>query len=246
MNDDHDPDSGQFTSGGGGGKLERSNEDTDSRRAAQSPLESAKSYIGRGAETSPGHDAADTERIARLATERERITQWGRENNRVLAGVPEPQSGGKEHDVSFDAAAGRVTKTTRPDFQLGYGHAFHEDIGGATPSEYLERVHLANQTFGDDIRLEGIVQKAKGPSIVTSQPLIIGRESTQAETDSYMAGKGFEKLNKGAYYHAQHGLLVHDMDHGNVKTDAAGMVHPIDPVIQRVTPDFLAKVKPLL
>jgi hypothetical protein len=100
---------GRFASGAGGSNVERSNEDNDARRTAQSPLESAKSYVGRGAETSPGHDSPDTERLARLATERERLTQRGRENNRVLASVPESQSGGKE---------GRLTQWSRENIRL--------------------------------------------------------------------------------------------------------------------------------
>jgi hypothetical protein len=240
---------GRWTKGSPGSKVGESaheEQNDQSRRSAQSPLESAKNHVGRGAEAIPGHDAPGTERLARVATEQERLSDWARQNNRVIPGVPERHTGGREHDVSFDPASGRVIKSTRLGHQLGYGHAFHDDTPGATPGEYLDRVHNANKLFGDDIRLEGVVPTAKGPSIVTSQPFIRGRDATPQEIDSYMRDKGFEKLGEGAYHHAGQGLLIHDLHSRNVKTDQAGIVHPIDPIIQRVYPHFVAKVKPLL
>jgi hypothetical protein len=249
MNDDHDPENSRFTSGPDGDNIERSNEKSEnSQRPAttQSALESAKDYVGRGTETSPGHDASGPERLARLATERERLTQWGFQNNRVISSVPERQFYGREHDVSFDPASGRVTKSTSFGDNFGYGHAFHDDTPGATPSEYLDRAHTGNRIFNDDVRLEGIVQTPKGPSIVTSQPFIRGRDSTPDEIDSYMRGKGFTRLGLGAYHHEGEGLLVHDMHPRNVKTDRDGIVHPIDPIIQRITPGMFEKLRTIL
>lgn len=75
-------------------------------------------------------------------------------------------------------------------------------------------------------------------SIVTSQPWIKGRDATQKEIDKLMTDKGFEKLNDTRFYHPGEGILVHDMKPRNVKFSTAGNVHPIDPVIQRVTPAF--------
>jgi Serine/Threonine/Tyrosine Kinase found in polyvalent proteins len=251
MNEDHDPENGQFTSGPDGDNLERSNEDQQHeedqlRGAAQSPLESAKTYTGRGAETTPGHDASGAERIARVATEQQRLIQWGEQNHKLIPRIAQPDARGGEHDVRFDAASNRYIKSTRLDLHQGYGHAFHDEAPGAAPSEYLDRLRTANRIFADDIRLLGIVRTPKGPSIVTSQPLIVGRDSTPAEIDDYMDAKGFEKLGEGAYHLAEQGLLVHDMHPRNVKTDRAGIVHPIDPIIQRVTPAMLDKVRPLL
>jgi hypothetical protein len=53
-----------------------------------------------------------------------------------------------------------------------------------------------------------------------------------------MRDKGFERLGEGMYYHATEGLLVHDLVPKNVKVSESGYVHAIDPVIQRVTPEF--------
>jgi len=129
---------------------------------------------------------------------------------------------------------------------LGFGFAYHNDSPGATPSEYLDRLRTHNRIFDDDVRLIGVIRTARGPSIVTSQPLIVGRDATPGEIDAYMQSRGFEKLGEGAFYHAGEGLLVHDLHPRNVKTDQSGLVHPIDPIIQRVEPDFVSEIKSLL
>jgi hypothetical protein len=53
-----------------------------------------------------------------------------------------------------------------------------------------------------------------------------------------MAGKSYEKLTDGAYYDEPAGLLVFDLFPRNAIQSANGVVYPIDPVIQRITPDF--------
>ena len=249
MSENHDPENDQLTPGGGGGSVGASNEKSDDSQrpeSTQSALESAKDYVGRGAETVPGHDASGAERLARIATEQERLTRWAQANNRVIPSVPERHLGGREHNVSFDPATGRVTKSTLFTDNFGYGHAFHDDTPGATPSEYLDRTQIANRIFNDDVRLEAITQTPKGPSIVTSQPFIRGRDSTTDEIDSYMRGKGFTRLGLGAYYHEGEGILAHDMHPRNVKTDLQGNIHPIDPIIQRVKPAMVEELKNIL
>jgi hypothetical protein len=53
-----------------------------------------------------------------------------------------------------------------------------------------------------------------------------------------MRGKGFEKIGEGTFHHVGEGLLVHDLFSKNAKVSESGRIHPIDPVIQRVTPGF--------
>ena len=122
--------------------------------------------------------------------------------------------------------------------QLGYGIALGSNCRGATPSEYLDRLDLQNLIFHDDIRLERVVLKNGKPIIVTSQPAIKGGSPTQAALDEMMTGKGYEKLADGAYYSSQEGLLIFDLFPRNAILAADGQIYPIDPVIQRITPDF--------
>jgi len=102
-----------------------------------------------------------------------------------------------------------VFKATRLDKQKGYGIALGSYTHGATPSEYLDRLNLQNIIFNDDIRLVRVVVKNGQPVIVISQPAIKGQEPTQAAIDETMVGKDFEILTPGAYYDAQHGLLLY-------------------------------------
>lgn len=44
----------------------------------------------------------------------------------------------------------------------------------ATPLEYLDRLIWQNTVWGDDIRLLGIIDKARGMHVVTSRPTIRG------------------------------------------------------------------------
>ena len=109
---------------------------------------------------------------------------------------------------------------------------------GATPSEYLDRLNLQNQIFNDDIRLERIVANKGKPIIITAQPFIKGGSPTQVALDELMLGKGYEKLADGAYYDERAGLLVFDLFPRNAIQTTDGVVYPIDPVIQRIAPEF--------
>ncbi len=129
-------------------------------------------------------------------------------------------------------------ESTLPERQKGYGIALGSFDRGATPSEYLDRLDLQNRIFDDDIRLERIVIRNDKPIIVTSQPAIKGVAPTQIALDELMAGKGYEKLTDGAYYDERAGLLIFDLFPRNAIQAANGHIYPIDPVIQRITPEF--------
>jgi len=49
-----------------------------------------------------------------------------------------------------------------------------------------------------------------------------------------MEAEGFEKLTPGAYYDANHGLLLYDLFPKNTMQAADGVIYPFDPVIQRI------------
>jgi len=51
-----------------------------------------------------------------------------------------------------------------------------------------------------------------------------------------MASVGYERLAAGAYY--REGFLIFDLVPRNAIAAADGIVYPIDPVVQRVQPDF--------
>jgi hypothetical protein len=107
---------------------------------------------------------------------------------------------------------------------------------GATPAEYLDRLALQNKFFDDDIRLERVVLKNGRPVIVTSQPAIAGQFAPPHLVDELMVSVGCERLAAGAYY--REGFLIFDLVPRNAIAAADGIVYPIDPVVQRIQPDF--------
>lgn len=258
---------GTWGGGGGGGasdaaekssqaksepaKLKESHEQQNPTRSGgpEGSLESAAHDTGGGAQATAGHDAPQSARTARIATEQQRLRQWAEAHGKLGGKLPvEDVADGHhhEHDVQIHSedSPGRVLKATRPTAFEGYGYQINTyGPAGHTPSEYLDRQAIHNRFFSDDVRLERVVPVGNKLSIVTSQPLIKGRDATHEEIDRFMADKGFEKLRKGAFYHKDEGVLVHDMFPKNVKVSESGMVHPIDPLIQRATPEHAAYVR---
>lgn len=207
---------------------------------ARRTLESAAHFTRGGGAPAPDHDADHARRSTRVEVEQRRLLQWAKENGKLgrSGRLPPAFARGGEHQVFFQKRTGRYIKATLPDRQKGYGIALGSFTHGATPSEYLDRLNLQNQIFNDDIRLERVVPNSGRPIIITSQPFIKGTASTQAALDELMTGKGYEKLTDGAYYDERAGLLVFDLFSRNAIQTADGVVYPINPVIQRVTPDF--------
>jgi len=205
---------------------------------ASRPLESSADFTRGGGAPAPDHDADHASRTKRVEAEQRRLIQWAKENRKLGGRLPPEFGRGGEHQVYFSQAKRRYYKATLLERQLGYGIALGSHVRGATPAEYLDRLDLQNQIFGDDIRLERIVMKCGKPVIVTSQPAIKGEYPTPAALDGLMQVKRFEKLADGAYYGAQGGLLIFDLFPRNAIQAADGHIYPIDPVIQRVTPEF--------
>ena len=205
---------------------------------ARRTLESSADFTRGGGAPTPDHDADYAARTKRVEAEQRRLIQWAKENGKIGRRLPPEFGRGGEHQVYFHRAKKRYFKATLQERQLGYGIALGSHIRGATPSEYLDRLDLQNQLFGDDIRLERVVLKGGKPVIVTSQPAIKGDQPSPAALDELMQGKGYEKLADGAYYDAKNGLLVFDLFPRNAILAVDGHIYPIDPVIQRIAPEF--------
>ena len=208
----------------------------DARRA----LESSAYFTRGGGPPAPDHDADYASRSIRVEAEQRQLIQWAKENGKLgFSGrLPPEFARGGEHQVFYQKSTRRYLTATLPDRQKGYGIALGSNDRGATPSEYLDRLDLQNRIFGDDIWLERIVVKNGKPIIITSQPAIKGSSPTQTALDELMGAKGYEKLANGAYYDAQAGLLIFDLFPRHAIQTANGDIYPIDPVIQRITPEF--------
>lgn len=229
-------------------KLKEPNERENRSPSTDSPKSPGTSaqYVGRGRESAPGHDESRSERHERFRAEEGRLRDWAEESGKLGGKLPPADDRGGEHNVHFDEKTQRYQKSTywNPEVGNGYGYAAGSYVKGSTPAEYLDRLETHNKLFNDDVRVERIVPVnvgAGGPrySIVTSQPAIKGTPAPVADIDSMMAGKGFKKIGAYAYHSASRGLLVYDMAPKNVLKTANGRINPIDPIIQRVKPDFV-------
>jgi len=207
---------------------------------ARRTLEAAAHFARGGGAPAPDHDADYACRAGRIEAEQRRLIQWAEQNGKLTScgRLPPVFAQGGEHNVFFQKRNRRYLKATRQDRHKGYGIALGSHTHGATPSEYLDRLFLQNCIFNDDIRLERVVRNDGKPIIITSQPAIKGSTPQQGGLDELMIGKGYEKLAEGAYYDERAGLLLYDLFPRNAIQAADGHIYPIDPVIQRITPDF--------
>lgn len=203
-------------------------------------LESAARYTRGGGPPAPDHDSDYATRAKRVAVEQRRLIQWAQENGKLGRGRRRPPEFGRggEHQVYFHQRKRRYIKATLLERQLGYGIALGSLTRGATPSEYLDRLDLQNLIFQDDIQLDRVVANNGKPIIIISQPFIKGVAATAIALDRLMLDKGYEKLADGAYYCEPEGLLIFDLFPRNAILATDGQIYPIDPVIQRITPDF--------
>lgn len=145
--------------------------------------------------------------------------------------------GGVEHDVTFDAATGTVLKFTKPDRAA---YAVNFDLGTpsmvpATPLDYLERLRLQNEIFGDKLRFVGIASDGNFRRIVTRQDLVTGKPAWWDDIVRMMADLGFSKLrhNHGIGYEDSYAFLrddtvVFDLRPANVFVTDDGIVVPVD------------------
>lgn len=105
----------------------------------------------------------------------------------------------------------------------------------ASPDEYLFRLAMQNELFGDDIRVVGVARFPQGVSVITTQPFYEGERTEQADIDSWFEHRGWRKLpdKAGAFHAAVTDLLVMDALPRNVLTLRDGSRMPFDVVIVR-------------
>ena len=112
----------------------------------------------------------------------------------------------------------------------------------ASPLEYLERLKLQNELFGDDIQLKGLwLDEANGGwRVVTTQPDVPASTPTQDEIDSAMTSWGFELLpwpdigRRGAMAYRMGSIAVWDAHPVNAGITPGGLVVPYDFIITRL------------
>jgi len=195
-------------------------------------------------------------REIRSDREIESLVAWADERCALWTKTAPPKTDeltGGEHLVEIDEATRIVFKTTHPG-KFGYSadvEMVHPKgwkakpritagLVDATPDEYLLRLSMQNELFGDDIRVMGVAQFPQGVSVLTTQPFYEGTRTDQADIDAWFASIGWNKLpaKAGAFYDAAKGLLIMDALPRNVLTLTNSSLMPFDVVIVRPS-DYL-------
>lgn len=160
--------------------------------------------------------------------------------------LPPSELDGAEHRVAFDPALQLWIKTTKPglygmhaflEHVLGKGQRFEArlEYGHALPLQYLDRLLLANEVFGDLIRLRSVVETPEGPSLETTQPDIEGGVPAMETIGRFMRGLGFTHVPDAGptWYRPEDNVLAIDAQPWNFIETAAGDVLPFDVGLQR-------------
>jgi Serine/Threonine/Tyrosine Kinase found in polyvalent proteins len=150
-----------------------------------------------------------------------------------------------EHDVIFDHATGTVLKFTKPEKSA---YAVNFELGTpkmtpATPLEYLERLEIQNEIFGDNLRFVGVATNDDGRRIITRQDLVTGRAARWEEIVRMMNELGFTKLRHNhrigyddSYAFVRDDAVVFDMRPANVFVTDDGITVPVDSIPVRLPP----------
>jgi len=150
---------------------------------------------------------------------------------------------GTEHKVRFRGAFvekhqrmdGWVPIATR-EGKIGVAHA--------VPSEYLRRLHLQNDLFGDSIRIIGVTPARRFAII---QPTLKGGEPTEIEIREVLETAGWVRvpidlqdlptvLMGSAWWHREEKVILLDARKPNFKKTDYGIL-PIDLVLADLTPE---------
>ncbi|MBK1827754.1 hypothetical protein [Haloferula rosea] len=115
-------------------------------------------------------------------------------------------------------------------------------IERALPTEYLRRLELQNQMFGDDIR---IVALTRGDRFVITQPTLRGGEPTENEIRDVLEDAGWKRISPSmqnlpiqlmgsAWWHDEEDLVMLDARKPNFKKTEFGVL-PIDLILADLT-----------
>lgn len=198
-------------------------------------------------------DGAGNDRIPdgeRAGFEWRALFKWAESQGLSIPTQLKPERlGGREHDLTFLSPERRWRKFTKLD---GCGLIVDFADGSplllpATPLQYLKRLKLQNEFWGDDIRLEGVQIQTPGAKIISSQPDVQGEAPAMDFLNEYLCSElGFQKLNipPMGYYKSQSYLMgryaMFDVHPANFVQVSPEIILPIDVIMMEFVGDELA------
>ncbi len=153
---------------------------------------------------------------------------------------------GTEHVVRF--CGRRVEKHQRADAWVPLlSDKGNLGIGRALPSEYLRRLELQNEMFGDDIHITALT---RGDRFVITQPTLRGGEPNESEIRDVLEEAGWKRvppevqnlpvqLMGSAWWHDEESLVILDARKPNFKKTDYGVL-PIDLILADLTEEMRA------
>ncbi len=162
------------------------------------------------------------------------------ERGLVLADEPAelnrpPDDEGNEHQVWFLAGTSKVLKATWPGFfGLLVIHRPHEEHK-ASPIAYLERWHLHNELFGDQVTFLGTLQTHAGLRLLIRQPAIAGTPASDEQIQRFFTDSGWKRFvieGNTAFFDPQRQVVISDTHRGNIILMDDGLLAPIDLRVQ--------------
>ena len=225
---------------------------TTRREAAPSALRDAASHLRASLRADGAADGED-EDFERPEREWASLIQWAEDQGLILpASFPAAEKeGGREHLVRFDSSAGLWWKYTHLSTA---GKTVSWDLDGrpymhnALPLQYLERLLLQNQVFGDEVQLRGLWNPSGYDwTLVSTQPHVVGEKVSLMELKKAFELVGFECLPwRGIGYadslaFRKEGFDVWDVHPANALVTSDGLPLPFDTVLT-LTPSVFPTV----
>lgn len=180
----------------------------------------------RSLQANGGSEAFREEHFCHLVT-------WSEQKGLFFEGLEPNKEGGNEHDVTF--AGDTWFKFTKPS-EAAYvvdPSDLPDQLWKGLPLGYLNRLHLQNQIFKDNIRFIGVGGTRKWPRIITSQPDVKGRAANAEEIHHLMSCLEFKQIpyelgNLNSLSYLRDNVAVFDMHPRNVFRTREGYCMTID------------------
>lgn len=178
---------------------------------------------------------------------------YAKEHGLVLQAAPvelnqTPDDEGNEHQVWFQQESQTYLKATWPDFfGLLVVHRPHEEHK-ASPIAYLERWHLHNEVFGDQVVFLGALQSDAGLRLLIRQPAIAGTPATDEEIRRFFTDSGWMPFvieGNIAFFDPERKIVISDTHRGNIILMDDGLLAPIDLRVQPLSDSLLDTVTKL-
>jgi hypothetical protein len=175
---------------------------------------------------------------------------YAEESGLQLAEAPDdlsrpPDDEGNEHQVWFHAESETYLKATWPDFfGLLVVHRPHEEPK-ASPVAYLERWHLHNEVFGDQVTFLGALQTDTGLRLLIRQPAIAGTPASDEQIRRFFTESGWLPFvidGNTAYFDPERRIVISDTHRANLILMDDGLLAPIDLRVQPVSGSLLDTV----